>query len=129
MRLLWVEDHALFVRVAGTKFLSGHVVTVVPSLADAERALAEQTFDVVLLDYDLADGKGTSLFAFIEQLPVRPAVLACSAHAAGNEALRQAGADGVCAKGSFAEVEAMLARVVGKVLDGAPKGREDGRGG
>jgi CheY-like chemotaxis protein len=113
MRLLWVENHAVFARLAGRQFLSAHDVTIVPSLAEARRALAEQPFDAVLLDYDLDDGKGASLFDCLRQLPVAPAVIATSAHDAGSEALRQAGADGVCGKGRFAEIEAVLGQVVG----------------
>ena len=110
MRLLWVEDHATFVRVAGRQFLSAHAVTVAASLAEARRALAEQAFDAVLLDYDLPDGKGASLIDLIRQLPQRPAVVAVSSHDAGNRALLQAGADGTCPKGRFAEIEAALPR-------------------
>jgi CheY-like chemotaxis protein len=113
MRLLWVEDHATFVHFAGRQFLSAHAVTVAASLAEARRALAEQPFDAVLLDYDLPDGKGAELLDFLRQLPTRPAVLAVSSHEAGNRALLEAGADGVCAKGQFADVGAALTRAVG----------------
>jgi CheY-like chemotaxis protein len=114
MRLLWVEDHATFVRVAGRQFLAAHAVTVAPSLAEARRALAEQTFDAVLLDHDLPDGAGPSLLDFLRQLPQRPAVVAVSAHDAGNHALLQAGADAACPKVRFTEVEAALSRAVGR---------------
>ena len=110
MRLLWVEDHATFVRVAGRQFLSAHAVTVAASLAEARRALAEQAFDAVLLDYDLPDGKGASLLDFLRQLPNRPAVIAVSSHEAGNRALLEAGADRACPKGHFADIEAALPR-------------------
>jgi CheY-like chemotaxis protein len=112
MRLLWVEDHATFVRVAGRQFLAAHAVTVAPSLAEARHALAERPFDAVLLDHDLPDGAGPTLIEFIRQLPRRPAVLAVSSHDAGNRALLAAGADGACPKTHFAEVEAALARAV-----------------
>jgi CheY-like chemotaxis protein len=112
MRLLWVEDHATFVRVAGRQFLSAHAVTVAASLAEARSALAEQPFDAVLLDHDLPDGAGTTLLDFLRQLPNRPVVVAVSSHDAGNRALLQAGADGACPKGRFAEIEPALARAV-----------------
>jgi len=110
VRLLWVENHPVFVRVAGRQFLSAHDVTVVGSLADARRALAGQPFDAVLLDYDLDDGKGPGLMDCLRALDDRPAVVAVSAHEAGNQALTQAGADAVCGKSRFAEIEAVLAR-------------------
>jgi CheY-like chemotaxis protein len=109
MRLLWVENHAVFVRVAGQQFLAAHAVTVVPSLADARALLTEQTFDAVLLDHDLDDGKGSELLDFIRQLACRPPVIAASAHADGNDALLRAGADAVCPKAGFATIEAVLA--------------------
>jgi CheY-like chemotaxis protein len=112
LRLLWVENHPTFPRLAGRQFLSEHAVTVVACLAEARRALAEQPFDAILLDYDLDDGKGTALLPFIEQLPCRPVVIATSAHEAGNEALVRAGADAVCGKLRFAEIGAVLVGAV-----------------
>jgi CheY-like chemotaxis protein len=109
MRLLWVENHASFVRVAGRQFLSAHALTVVPSLTAAKAALAAETFDAVLLDYDLDDGKGADLIAFIRQLPTVPAVIATSSHEDGNAALLAAGANAVCAKAKFAAIESVLA--------------------
>jgi CheY-like chemotaxis protein len=112
MRLLWVENHAVFARVAGGQFLSAHAVTIVVSLAEARRALAEQSFDAVLLDFDLDDGKGDGLIGYIRQLADRPVVVAVSAHDAGNQALLRAGADAVCGKVRFAEIETVLARAL-----------------
>jgi DNA-binding response OmpR family regulator len=113
MRLLWVENHAVFARLAGRQYLPGHAVTVVATVAAAKQALAAAVFDAVLLDHDLDDGKGTDLIAVIRQLPTRPAVVAVSSHDAGNEALLQAGADVVCGKLRFAEIEAALGRACG----------------
>jgi CheY-like chemotaxis protein len=109
---LWVENHAVFARLAGRQFLAGHDVTVVPSLARAKEVLAARTFDAVLVDYDLDDGKGASLVAYLRQLPAAPAVVATSAHEEGNGLLLAAGADAACPKGRFAEIGAVLARAV-----------------
>src|SRR5262245_13594609 len=113
VRLLWVENHAAFVRVAGRQSLAAHDVTVVPSLAEARRLLARGAFDAVLLDYDLDDGKGASLLEEHGGLPARPVVVATSAHDAGNEALLAAGADAACPKGRFPEIDAVLLRALG----------------
>ncbi len=113
MILLWVENHPVFVQVAGRQFLSGHDVTAVPSLALARVVLAARVFDAVLLDHDLDDGKGTALIPFLRELPRRPVVIATSALDEGNEALRRAGADAVCAKKDFARIEAVLAALTG----------------
>lgn len=112
MRLLWVENHAGFVRVAGRQFLADHALTVVPSLGAAQEALAGGGFDAVLLDYDLDDGKGTELLAVLRQLTVPPAVIATSSHEDGNAALLAAGARAVCAKANFAKIGTVLASVV-----------------
>jgi CheY-like chemotaxis protein len=108
MRLLWVENHTGFVRVAGRQFLAAHELTVVPSLAAARDALAAGTFDAVLLDYDLDDGKGAELVALIRQLPTPPVVIAVSSHEDGNAALLAAGADAACPKARFAAIESVL---------------------
>jgi CheY-like chemotaxis protein len=110
MRLLWVENHAVFARVAGRQFLAGHELTIVPTLALAREALAARTFDAVLLDYDLDDGKGADLIEVLRRLPAAPLVIATSAHEEGNRLLLAAGADAACPKVKFAEISAVLAR-------------------
>lgn len=113
VRLLWVENHAIFVRMAGRQFLATHDLTVVPSIAAARDALAADRYDIILLDYDLDDGKGVELIGFIRQLPVRVAVVAASSHADGNAALLAAGADAVCPKARFADIGRVLVSVAG----------------
>jgi CheY-like chemotaxis protein len=108
VRILWVENHIHFARIAGKTFLGAHELTVVPSIAAAKDGLADGTFDAVLLDYDLDDGKGTELLAFIRALPGSPRVIATSSHDDGNGALLAAGADAVCPKTKFAAIEATL---------------------
>jgi DNA-binding response OmpR family regulator len=112
VRVLWVENHTVFARLAGRQFLTEHDLIVVPSLALAREALAARTFDAVLVDYDLDDGKGATLVAFLRQFPTVPVVIATSAHEEGNGLLLAAGADAACPKGRFAEISTVLARVV-----------------
>jgi CheY-like chemotaxis protein len=114
MNLLWVENHAPFVRVALRSFLTAHAVTVVPSLAAAREALARGRFDAVLVDFDLDDGKGVELVRQLVAAPDRPLLVAASAHADGNAALREAGADAVCGKMEFPRIAALLEELVGK---------------
>jgi DNA-binding NarL/FixJ family response regulator len=111
MHLLWVENHAVFTRMAGRQFLAAHELTVAPSLATARVALSDHRFDAVLLDYDLDDGKGVELIEDIRQLPERVPVVATSSHAEGNAALMAAGADAVCPKTQFNGIGAVLAKV------------------
>ena len=48
----------LFAANVISQFLPRHLVTVAPSLAEARKALAAGSFDLLLVDYDLDDGKG-----------------------------------------------------------------------
>ncbi len=114
MRLLWVENHAVFARIAGWQFLSAHDLTVIPSIGAAKEALSRGLFDAVLVDYDLDDGKGDDLVRFVRQLPTRLPVVATSSHEDGNAALLAAGADATCPKVRFAEIEAVLRFVASK---------------
>ena len=114
MRLLWVENHAVFARIAGRQFLAAHELIVVPSLAEARAALAAQSFDAVLVDYDLDDGKGTELVGFVRQFSVRLPIVAVSSHEEGNAAMLAAGADAACPKTRFADIGSVLRSVVGE---------------
>ena len=111
MNILYVENHRQFAAIAVKIFLAEHAVTVVPSVAGAREALARSRFDLVLLDHDLDDGKGTELASELQARPDRPLILAASSHAAGNEALLQAGADGVCGKREFGGIGEIIARL------------------
>ena len=107
MNLLWVENHPAFTRFARS-FLAGYDVTVAPSLTSARDALAQKQFDVVLMDYDLDDGKGNDLVRELVTSSRRPVIIATSAHAEGNAALLAAGADGVCGKLEFHRIASLL---------------------
>ncbi|HJZ92958.1 MAG TPA: response regulator [Gemmataceae bacterium] len=108
MRILWVENHPLFARYAGREFLRDHTVVVVASLAAARAAVAVESFDVLLIDYDLDDGKGDVLVREARQLQRRTAIVATSAHEAGNDALVGAGADAACGKLEFGRIGDVL---------------------
>jgi CheY-like chemotaxis protein len=109
MDVLWVENHAPFVRVCGPLFLSEHRVTVVPSLTAARAFLEGTSFDMVLIDFDLDDGKGTELVRELSNVAGRPLLVAVSAHAEGNRALIEAGADAVCGKPEFNRIGEVIA--------------------
>jgi two-component system OmpR family response regulator len=107
MNLLWVENHPSFTRYARS-FLAGYTVTVAPYLAAARAALYRAEFDVVLVDFDLDDGNGADLVRELVVMPVRPVIVAASAHPGGNEALLAAGADAACPKVEFARLPDLL---------------------
>jgi DNA-binding NarL/FixJ family response regulator len=108
MRVLWVENHAGFVRAAGRQFLARYELTVVPTVEAARAALIASAFHVVMVDYDLDDGKGTEVIALAKELVPRVGVVAASSHAEGNARLLAAGADAVCPKLQFANVHSAL---------------------
>lgn len=118
MNVLWVENHPRFARLAGRQFLGGHAVTVVPSLAGARAALAGAlaggSFDAVLIDFDLDDGKGDELVRELCASPDRPCVVAVSSHEVGNRALVEAGADDVCGKMEFGRIGEVLRQLAGR---------------
>jgi DNA-binding response OmpR family regulator len=97
MELLWVENHPQFTRFA-RPFLAEYSVTIVPSLAAARAALGQTRFDMVLVDFDLDDGKGTELVRELVAGTGRPLIVATASHADGNTALLQAGADAAHAR-------------------------------
>jgi CheY-like chemotaxis protein len=111
MTILWVENHKRFSEIAISNFLGAHEVTVAPSVIDARGYLSKGHFDLVLLDYDLDDGKGTELVDEIKGRLPQPKLIATSSHAAGNQALRDAGADAICSKMEFADIERVIAKL------------------
>ena len=108
-RILFVENHAVFADQVVRTFLHEHEVATVPSLAAARVALASGAIDVVLVDYDLDDGKGAELVEELNTLRERPLLVAASSHDAGNAAMLAAGADAVCAKMEFAGIALVIA--------------------
>ncbi len=109
MNILWVENYQRFSQIAVKSFLGAHIVTVAPSVVAARQCLSETDFDLVMLDYDLDDGKGIELVHEIISRPSRPPLIATSSHLSGNQALLDAGADAVCSKMDFADIEQVIA--------------------
>lgn len=122
MRILFVENHAVFAETVRAAFLSEHQVEVVPSVRLAVEALERRAFDVVLVDYDLDDQKGDVLVTQLRTTG-KLLVVGVSSHAEGNAALLHAGAHAVCPKLEFAEIADVLDRAGrGKAVD-APRPR------
>jgi len=66
-------------------------------------------FQLSQFDFDLDDGKGDELVAEMQSQAKRAVIIAVSSHAAGNQALSEAGADAVCSKMDFQNIEAVIA--------------------
>jgi len=107
MRILFVENHAVFAKTVSKAFLAAHDVVVVSTLAQARRHLRD-SFDVLLVDYDLDDGKGDELVAELTIASSRPRIIAVSARPDRNQALLEAGADAVCGKLRFGSIQRVL---------------------
>ena len=111
MKILFVENHRVFANLITKRLLSSHIVTIVPSLALAGEALETENFDIVLVDYDLDDGKGTDLVLKLQETSNRPKVIAVSSHSEGNMALKHAGADAICCKQDIQSIESVISQV------------------
>jgi len=109
VRILFVENHEVFASTVIPQFLADHRVDVVPTAMQAHEAIEEGDHDAVLGDFDLDDGKGADLVARIRRRGLTLKVVGVSAHEQGNAALRDAGADAICAKLEFHRIGEVLA--------------------
>ena len=108
LKILFVENHAIFAQQAVIHFLSAHQVTVVPSLSMARSSLTADQFDLLLVDFDLDDGKGEELVRELREAGNKIRIVGVSAREEGNVALLQAGADAICSKMEFNRIEELI---------------------
>jgi DNA-binding response OmpR family regulator len=108
MKILFVENHSIFAQQVTMSFLSAHQVTVVPSLAMARSKLAGDKFDLLLVDYDLDDGKGEELVSELRKSGNKFRTIGVSAREEGNTALLRAGVDAICNKMNFDRIQELL---------------------
>ncbi len=112
MNILYLENHAVLAAQVCQQFLSAHTVRVVPTLAAARDALGAANYDLLIVDYDLDDGKGDELVRACRILHPSLKIIAGSAHEAGNSALVKAGASAVCGKMEFDRIAEVIASLV-----------------
>jgi PAS domain S-box-containing protein len=79
-RILHVEDDPDLQRVVAAIVSPNAVVEAASTLAEARRRLAEESFDLVILDLALPDGSGLELLPFLGHLAPPTPVLVFSAH-------------------------------------------------
>jgi len=108
VKILYLENHAIFAHQVTSQFLQSHQVTVVPTLAAARQTLASENFDLVLSDYDLDDGKGDEFVRECRTAHPRLPIIAVSSHEAGNTALMTAGASAICSKMEFQRIAEVI---------------------
>ncbi len=92
-------------------FFSDDDVVVVSSVSAALK-LNTMDFDLVLVDYDLDDGKGDQVVRALGRGQTKVPIIAVSSHEEGNTALRAAGADAVCAKKDFGNIREIVAKLL-----------------
>ncbi len=110
MTILYVENHKVFAANVIRAFLAQHIVTVVPSLATAREAWNADVYDVLIVDYDLDDGKGDVFVREARAANAQIVIIAASSHDEGNAALSRAGATAVCEKLKFNHIQAVIER-------------------
>ncbi len=107
MRALYVEDHEVFARMAIERWLGGYQVCHVTTVRKA-LALVTEPFDLVLVDFDLPDGKGDAVVRALRARHPTLRILGVSSHDEGNASLRRAGATAVCRKDAFDALPSLL---------------------
>lgn len=112
MKILFVENHDIFAVTVTNEFLSRHAVTIVPTVAGALAALANNSFDLLLVDYDLEDAKGDEIVRAAAKSHPSLKIIGASAHERGNVALTEAGAHAVCRKMQFDRIPAIIERLM-----------------
>lgn len=112
MKILYVENHAIFAQQVCQQFLSTHKVEVVSSVSAARQKLAAEEYCLLIVDYDLDDGKGDEIVRTCRALNPEVKIIAASSHDAGNTALMKAGASAVCGKMEFDKIESIIQRVI-----------------
>ena len=108
LKILFVENHSIFAQQAIIHFLSAHQITVVPSLSMARSSLATNQFDLLLVDYDLDDGKGEELVRELREAGNKIRIVGVSAREEGNAALLHAGVDTICGKMEFNRIQELI---------------------
>ena len=108
LKILFIENHSVFAQQAKVHFLSEHQVTVVPSLITARSELASGKFELLLVDYDLDDGKGEELVRELREAGNKIRIIGVSAREEGNAALLQAGVNAVCSKMKFDLIQELI---------------------
>lgn len=112
MKILFVENHAVFAATVQAEFLCSHDVRVATTIAEALDALGAHPFDAVLVDYDLDDGKGDAFVRGMRSRGHRTPLIAVSARDEGNERMLAAGADASCSKAKFRHIGKVLERLL-----------------
>jgi CheY-like chemotaxis protein len=108
VKILFAENHSVFAKTVVSQFLSGYEIVIVPSIKQAQARMSQDSFNLILVDYDLDDGKGDQLVREARAKYPELRIIGVSAHAPGNEALLDAGASAICSKMNFDTIQEVI---------------------
>ena len=74
----------------------------------ARSSLAANQYDILLVDYDLDDGKGEELVRELRKAENEIRIIGVSAREEGNVALLQAGVNAICSKMEFNRIQELI---------------------
>lgn len=111
MRILLVESHQTFAHVVVSAFLKDHEVVIRSLVMDAQHEFDIGGFDVVMVDYDLPDFKGSELVKYIRKSGYEIPIIGISAKDEANDLLLAAGASEICNKMQFDRIGDVLTRL------------------
>jgi DNA-binding response OmpR family regulator len=74
----------------------------------ARSSLAANQFDLLLVDYDLDDGKGEELVRELRKAGDKIRIIGVSAREEGNAAFLHAGVDAICGKMEFNQIQELI---------------------
>jgi len=80
--------------------------------ASANQAIEQDVFDLLLVDFDLDDGKGDVLIRELRPAHNSVPIIGVSSHEKGNTALVKAGATAICSKMDFDGIQKVIDEVV-----------------
>jgi DNA-binding NarL/FixJ family response regulator len=81
LRVLYVEDHRVLSKLVRNGLVRrGCSVTTANSLASAQAAIEERSFDVAILDLVLPDGRSETLIPALKRQKSNPAIIVLSGH-------------------------------------------------
>lgn len=104
MKLLYIENHPIFAKTVCQSFLKEHDIDIIPSIKEAAQKIRNEDYDIVLVDYDLDDGKGDEITKLIRSIRPNTKIIAVSSHKEGNDKIFNAGAHAICGKMEFQKI-------------------------
>ncbi len=108
-QLLYIEDNKAFREEVARTFLSEYAIEFATTVSDALEKCSKNRYDALLLDYDLAEGKGSD---FLREFDKSIPIIAVSAFEENNDILLGMGASVKCAKREMSKIADIVAKVL-----------------